>query len=212
MRDISAAMMAGLEAARERGLAPRSFVYFHARDRSTGAEAKIGLWTGDDDVAIPVVSALTGTEETRTYYGASNLQVSDIAYVSDLTTQTVTVTLSQIADVAQEVARTYDLRLARVEIHETIIDPDTGAPIAAAEPAFLGVVDGAPISTPTAGEDGAITISLIPDAIAMLERINPRKSSYEGQKRRSLPSGAADQFGLYSSSVGTWTIYWGKSS
>ena len=55
------------------------------------------------------------------------------------------------------------------------------------------------------GQDGDITISCVSAAISMLERSNPVKSSYEGQKRRS-----GDEWGLYSSTIATWTIPWGQ--
>jgi hypothetical protein len=131
--------------------------------------------------------------------------VSPIARTADLTIQTVTITIGQIAAVAQQLVRGYDLRLAPVEIHDMAFDTITRQPSAAPEIAFLGIADGAPIKTPAVGQDGNVEISAISAAIAMLERTNPAKSSYEGQKRRS-----GDEFGLYSSTVANWQIPWGQ--
>ncbi|NTG46584.1 hypothetical protein G6M04_04300 [Agrobacterium rhizogenes] len=205
MKNITSAFFAALTGARDRGLVPRRFVWIKGKSFDTGVTNPIGLWTGDDDINITVVSGITGLPEARTYYGGLNLQVSPIARTADLTIQTVTITIGQIAPVAQQLVRGYDLRLAPVEIHDMAFDTVTRQPSAAPEIAFLGITDGAPIKTPAVGQDGNVEISAISAAIAMLERTNPAKSSYEGQKRRS-----GDEFGLYSSTVANWQIPWGQ--
>jgi hypothetical protein len=205
MKNITSAFFAALTGARDRGLVPRRFVWIKGKSFDTGVTNPIGLWTGDDDINITVVSGITGLPEARTYYGGLNLQVSPIARTADLTIQTVTITIGQIAAVAQQLVRGYDLRLAPVEIHDMAFDTVTRQPSAAPEIAFLGITDGAPIKTPAVGQDGNVEISAISAAIAMLERTNPAKSSYEGQKRRS-----GDEFGLYSSTVANWQIPWGQ--
>ncbi|MEZ2224388.1 hypothetical protein [Rhizobium sp. RCC_161_2] len=205
MKNITSAFFAALTGARDRGLVPRRFVWIKGKSFDTGVTNPIGLWTGDDDINITVVSGITGLPEVRTYYGGLNLQVSPIARTADLTIQTVTITIGQIAAVAQQLVRGYDLRLAPVEIHDMAFDTVTRQPSAAPEIAFLGITDGAPIKTPAVGQDGNVEISAISAAIAMLERTNPAKSSYEGQKRRS-----GDEFGLYSSTVANWQIPWGQ--
>ncbi|NTF87803.1 hypothetical protein G6L46_11775 [Agrobacterium rhizogenes] len=205
MKNITSAFFAALTGARDRGLVPRRFVWIKGKSFDTGVTNPIGLWTGDDDINITVVSGITGLPEARTYYGGLNLQVSPIARTADLTIQTVTITIGQIAPVAQQLVRGYDLRLAPVEIHDMAFDTVTRQPSAAPEIAFLGIADGAPIKTPAVGQDGNVEISAISAAIAMLERTNPAKSCYEGQKRRS-----GDEFGLYSSTVANWQIPWGQ--
>jgi hypothetical protein len=205
MKNITSAFFAALTGARDRGLVPRRFVWIKGKSFDTGVINPIGLWTGDDDINITVVSGITGLPEARTYYGGLNLQVSPIARTADLTIQTVTITIGQIAPVAQQLVRGYDLRLAPVEIHDMAFDTVTRQPSAAPEIAFLGITDGAPIKTPAVGQDGNVEISAISAAIAMLEHTNPAKSSYEGQKRRS-----GDEFGLYSSTVANWQIPWGQ--
>ncbi|MBB3452311.1 hypothetical protein FHT86_000567 [Rhizobium sp. BK313] len=207
MKNITSAFLAALTGARDTGLVPRRFVWITGKSFDTGDVASIGLWTGDDDIDISVISGITGVSEGRTYYGGLNLQLSPIARTADLTVQTVTITIGQIAPVAQQLLRGYDLRLAPVEIHDMTFDPVTRQPSSAPEISFLGIADGAPIKTPVVGQDGDIEISAISAAIAMLERNNPAKSSYEGQKRRS-----GDEFGLYSSTVANWQIPWGQKA
>ncbi|MDE1991662.1 MAG: hypothetical protein KGI75_04130 [Rhizobiaceae bacterium] len=207
MKNITSAFFAALTGARDQGLVPRRFVWFTGKSFDTGDTASLGLWTGDDDIEVTVASGITGLPEARTYYGGLNLQLSPIARTADLTIQTVTITIGQIAPIAQQLVRGYDLRLAPVEIHDMAFDTVTRQPSSAPEIAFLGLTDGAPIKTPAVGQDGDVEISAISAAIAMLERNNPAKSSYEGQKRRS-----GDEFGLYSSTVANWQIPWGQKS
>jgi hypothetical protein len=207
MRNVSSAFMDALLSGRDRGIVPRRFLHVTARDRTTGAPAGIGLWTGDEDINVTLTSGVTGQEVTRTYYGARNLVIPTIPRVSDMTIQTITVTMSQIADAVQQLIRGYDVRLAKAEIHDGLLDPVTRQLVAPPELSFLGEVDGAPIETPAVGGEGKASLKLVSDAISMLARKNPRKSSYEGQKRRD-----GDEWGLYASTVATWKIPWGQKS
>lgn len=208
MRNITAALLSAITGATDSGIAPRTLIYVTAKDRGTGLPVNVGIWSDIDDANITVLSGVTGLPETRAYYGAGALlDVSDIPRVSDLTIQTVTVTLSQIADVSQLLVREYDARLAKVEIHRVVLDPKSGAPVSVELPVFLGEVDGAPITTPPIGGEGSIELRVVSDAISMLARTNPRKSSYEAQKRRQ-----GDEWGLYSGTVATWKMPWGQKA
>ncbi len=207
MKDISANFLAALQAARDGSIVPRRAVTFYAKDRLTGALVEVGFWTGDEDVVFEVVSGTTGVAEERTFYGALNLDIGEIPRVADLTTQTVSIRFSQVADIAQQLVRGYDIRLARVEIHDVLLDATAKQPVGPGEIAFLGQVDEAPIHTPAAGEEGDVTVSVISEAISMLSRTNPQKASYQGQKRRS-----GDEWGKYKGTVGTWEVPWGQKS
>lgn len=205
MKSVSAEYMTALTGAPERGVVPRRLVTIYAKERDTGLIVRRGLWTGDDDVDLDVISGTTGTVETRSFFGGVGLVVGDIARVSDLTIQTVNVEMSQISEITQQLVRGYDVRLAKVEIHDLLLDTRSRAPVAPGEITFLGEVDGAPIETPAAGGMGRITLRVRSDAISMLARTNPQKASYEGQKRR-----ANDQWGKYKATSGSWEIPWGQ--
>ncbi|WP_320188910.1 hypothetical protein RMS29_028290 (plasmid) [Agrobacterium rosae] len=207
MKNISSDYLATLKGARDGSLVPVTFVWFQAKIRANGAPVEIGLWTWDEDIEVTVLSGVSGLPVSRTYYGAVNLSVGNIPYVSDLTEQTVSVSMSQIATAAQRLVREYDARLAKCEIHEMTYDKTTGALSSAPEIAFIGRVDGAPLTTPAVGQAGSIEISLVSDAISMLTRTNPAKSSYEGQRRRG-----GDTWGKFSSTIKTWDIPWGKNA
>lgn len=207
MKNLDPAFLAALVGARDTGLAPVRLVWIDAHDRETGDVVGRGFWTWDEDIEAEVIGGTTGTPVTRTYTGGADLSVGDIVYVSDLTIQSVEISMSQIADAAQDLVRGLDVRLARVEIHDGLIDPATGGFVAPPEPVFLGLVDAAPITTPAAGGEGSISLSVISEPISMLSRINPRKASYHGQAQRN-----GDQWGKYASTVSTWEIKWAKRS
>ncbi len=205
MRNIDAAFHDALVSGRDKGIIPRRFVYITAKDRSTGAPASIGIWNGDEDITITVTSAVTGLPSSRSYYGAMNIEMGGITRTANLTVQNVELQMSQIADIAQEIVRGYDVRLAKVEIHEILFSTETRQPVSTPFPVFLGEVDTAPIETPAIGQDGNITLNIVSDAISMLTRSNPKKSSYEAQLRRG-----GDEWGKYASTVGTWKVPWGS--
>lgn len=206
MRAISPNNQLALAHARDQGIAPRDFFWITARSIETGEPVSFGLWTGDDAISIDVMSGSTGAVETRDYIGGVNLQVGDIPRVSDLTIQTIEVKFSALAPVCQDIIRAHDVRLAKVEIHNGWLDVASRGITDLPEIAFLGLVNGAPIETAAAGGESMATLNVVSDAISMLTRTNPRKRSYEGQKRRG-----GDEFGLYSNVVKVVRVFWGEN-
>lgn len=207
MQNKSPAYMAALENAVERGLVVRKLVYFTAKRRDNGAPVTRGFWNGEDTLDFAVLNGFSGFQETRTYIGdGSLLDVSELIYVSDLTMQRASITLSQIAVASQQMVREYDMRLAKVEVHEYLLDPDTRLPVSIELPDFLGEVQKAPLKTPAAKSAGSIDIECVSDAFSMLTRSNPRKASYEGHK-----AARGDEWGLYRTAMETIVnIPWGQ--
>ncbi len=205
MRNSATAFNNAMAIAQDTGLAPRQFVYVkNVKPFGGGAAASFGFWTGDDDAIFTVIDGGTGLPVERSYYGAVNMVVDNIPRVSDMTVQSIQIEVGQIATATELLVRGYDVRLAKVEIHEMALDPASRLPISDPEIVFLGQIDGAPIETPSAGEDGVITFSINSDAMSMLARVNPRKSSFQSQKRR-----ADDRWGKYAGTVKNWPIKWG---
>jgi hypothetical protein len=189
---------------KDTSLADRKAVWIVARNRQTGLKEEVGVWAGDEDVGLTVIDG-DGSTVTRPYVGGGNLlSISDIPRVSDFTIQTVTIDLSKIADMARKVTREFDLHRAYVEIHDITLRPDTGMPAAPEEPVFVGIVDGAPITTPRIGGQGKASIKIVSEVMRMLSRSNPEKSSYEAQKKRD-----GDEFFLYAGQIENWQIAWG---
>lgn len=206
MRNQPLAVTAALSSVPATGIATRKAVWIVAKNRETGAPQEAGFWAGDEDVNLTVIRGADNVLVTRPYFGASNLlTISDIPRVSDLTAQTVTIDLSQIADAVQSLFRTHDLHRAQVEVHEIVLSPVTGQPAAPDLPVFLGIVDGAPIRTPRAGGQGAATLKVVSEMMMMIRRTNPEKGSYEAQRLRQN-----DEFNLYAGVVESWELSWGQ--
>lgn len=204
MKIYDADFAASLSAARDGQIAPVYFLYIVGKDRDTGADKPVGIWSGDEDITVNV-EAPDGTTVSRTYYGGCNLDIPNgIPYVADLTDNPVTVTVSQIADTTQLLVRGYDVRLAYCEIHATTWTG--GALTSAPQLQWVGIVDEAPISTPSVGSDGAISFSIRSEIMSQLTLTNPAKSSDAHQKRRR----ATDQFCKYAGTVKSWNIQWFK--
>ena len=202
MRYFDSGFTAAIAAVRDQGVAPVWFAWFTGRDRDTGAAVDMGFWSGDHDYALNVAMPDGSGAETRTYIGGCGLSVSGLYYTADLTDNAITVALSQIADAAQYLIRGLDLRLAQCEIHATSL---TGAALVSApQLQFVGIVDEGPISTPSVGSDGGISLSIRSEIMAMLTATNPAKSSNAHQKRRN----PADLFCKFASTINSRKIQW----
>jgi hypothetical protein len=205
MQSLDVDFNASLLAARDGAISPVYFLWLIGRDHNTDAARSIGFWSGDEDLAISVVAPDEATTVARTYFGGCNLSVDGIQYVSDLTDNSVSVSLSQIADAAQEAARNTNLRLAYCEIHATTMNG--GAFVSAPPLQWIGIVDEGGLSTPAAGSEGEFVLSVRSEIMHHLTATNPAKSSHAHQKRRSV----TDRFCEYSSTIQGWSIQWYKS-
>ena len=201
MRIYDPSFAASLTAARDGGIAPAYFVWVIAQDRDTGADRPMGLWTGDEDITVDV-EAPTGGASSRTYIGGCNLSVAGIQYVADLTDNPVTVSVSQIADAAQQLVRGYDVRLAYCEIHAT--SRVGGVFSSVPQLQFIGIVDDLEIGTPQVGGEGNIGLVVRSELMTQLLAPNPAKSSDSHQKRRQ----AGDRFSEYSGTVQARKVQW----
>lgn len=203
MHVYDAGFAAQLAAARDSAVAPIWFFHVVARDRDTGAAVPISVWSGDEDTTL-TVQAADGSAVSRLFVGNVGLSVSGLKYVADLTNNPVTVSLSQIAPVAQLLARGHDLRLAYCEIHTTAWAG--GALASAPQLQWVGIVDEGPIATPAAGSDGGITLNVRSEIMAQLTAVNPAKSSDEHQRRRH----SGDSFCRYNGVIASREIQWFK--
>ena len=206
MRDVHPDFYAALANARERGIVPRKLVSITGRSHTTGAIlAPVSFWSENDEENITVTSGITGETSTRLFFGGINLVVGPIPRVANLTIQTVTVTASQIAPAVQEAVRGINLRQAKVEIWDALLDPTSRLLVSPPALVWLGEVDGSPIETAPVGENGSVKINTVSDAISMLTRKNSAKSSAEEQKRRE-----GDEWNKYAGAVKNWKPNWGQ--
>lgn len=213
MRNHPLAITAIRQNATANGLVTRKAVWVVAKRRDNGAEAPLGVWAGSEDANLSVLSGEDGGVVTRPYYGAGNLlKVGDYARTSDMTVQTVAIDLSHIADVAKKIVREYDVKRARVEIHDITLDPATGQPVAPDLAEFTGIVDTAPVKFPKIGGEGSAVLNCVSEVMALLTRTNSEKASYEAQKQRTEEGEVTDELYIYASVVETWDdIKWGTN-
>jgi hypothetical protein len=181
----------------------RDFLYIRGKD-SGGDPAPFGFWTGADDVSVNVVSAIDGSTESRDFIGGGTLlDVPAIVDTIGLEARSIDFGLSQIHASVQDMVRANNIRVAVVELHRGVYDPDTWALVSTPFPRFLGRVDGAHIENAAIGGQGGITLTAMSNAID-LSRTNPALKSDETQRLRS-----GDRFRRYADTAGDIDVFWG---
>lgn len=206
MRDSDSGTLTALSAASARGLVPRNLVTILARPIGGGDPEQFCFWNGVLPVDVALPSGATGEMETRSFAADNSLlDVGTIRLTTDLTVRPVTVRLNSLHPRVDLLLRSFDVRLAPIEIHRVPLDPDSQ--LLAGVPAcrFFGVVETMPRTVPAAGSEGNLTLNCISDTV-QLTRANPIKRSDEAQKRRS-----GDRMLRYAALAPTWPIEWGEA-
>lgn len=204
MRVANTDTVNALQAAPNVGIIERDLVYFFVRSLDGSSTEVFGFWNDIDVVTIPVFRGDTGGAENRNYVGdGSLLSLTPISLRSDLTIQSLTISLSQIHATVQNMVRGYDCRVARVEVHRVLFNPSNGNVVSNAYCHFIGKVNKIKFSTPRSGESGSVDIECA-SHIRELTRINSAKKSDESQKRRS-----GDRFRRHIG-VANVKIFWGQ--
>ncbi len=204
MREVSAAAQAALE---NRDARLRDFIWFSVRDRITDNVVEVGYWSDVGPIDAQIIDPATQLTQVRSFSGAGSLiSVGAIPLVSNLSVQTVTVELSQVSD-ADALIRGYDARQGRVEIYRGLFARGSYVQLAPAFARFVGYIDGIDFNTPSAGEEGAISLECVSHT-QELSRSNPATRSDAHQRLRS-PS---DSFRRHAAAVAGWEIKWGTAS
>jgi hypothetical protein len=182
---IDSATYAVMQAAPDKGISKRDLVTFFVRSLDGLTTTSFSFWDDLDTVTIPILRPDTGATENRDFVGDGSLiSISPIKYVTDLTVQTVTITLSQIHPLVLDMSRGWDIRGGKVEVHRAVFDPQTHALAGIPRCRFRGKVNKAPNNTAAVGGEGALPIE-VASIVRDLTRNNPAKKSDETQKRRS---------------------------
>lgn len=185
----------------------RQLFYFTGRDRSTGLDVSIGFWSGEDTTSITVYRGADGGAETRTYYGSGALlSASEVVLSADLTVQNMDIEVSPFSPEIELALRGYEPRLARLDMHRLLLDPDTMNAIGIPDPHFYGRIDKIEYDYPEDGGEASATIKCV-SHIRELSRTNALKKSLESQKLRS-----GDLFRRDSATAITWDVPWGRKS
>lgn len=199
---------ASLTALQQRRLVARDFIWFVVRDRVTGAPVYDGYWSDAGTLSADVIDPDTGATSTRTWGGAGSLiSISDIALVSSITVQTVSVRLSQVADRVNDLIRNYDCKQGRVEIYRGLFNPDTRELVDPATPRFVGFIDHIEVKTPKENDEGGVELTCTSHTQEMT-RSNPDTRSDSSQRLRD----PADNFLQDVAVVGEWNHFWGRAS
>jgi len=194
-----------LDALDARALVARDFVWFTVRDRSDGSPHSEGYWSDVGTVDAEVHDPVLGSDVVRTFTGSGSLiAISAVPLVSNLSSRPVTVRLSQVLDRIEALVRDYDPAHGSIQVYRGLFDPTTRALVAPAQPRFVGRINGAPITTPADGGEGAVEIECRSLA-SELSRFNPARRSDADQRRRS----ATDDFFADAETIGQLQIFWG---
>jgi hypothetical protein len=180
-------------------MSARTLLWISPKNRSTGATETIGLWTGYDDLTFTI----DGVD--RLYYGAGPLiSVDAITMTTGLQVQMQKVRLSMISDAVQQAIRTYDTRLAPVEIHRALFTDDTliDAPVRV----FKGWCDSINITREAEGGSFYGDMTLASAARALTRSLATTKSDADLRRRSST-----DAFRKYASIAAAVPYYWGMN-
>ncbi len=180
------------------GVVPHWYLWVTARNRSTGLDETIGIWTGRRDVSLTVEGA------SRTYTRAGALmQVGPITFEPGPVVRRQTVTLSPLSTQVTDMIRTYDARLAKADLHLGMHDPESGDLVSIPR-VFRGVIDKAPVVTPAKGGMSTVQVTMVSNARDMTRKLALKRSD-ESQRLRS-----DDRFRRYASVSGSVGVWWGE--
>lgn len=178
-------------------VAPRWLIWVSAKNRSTGEVETAGFWTGEDDLSIEIDG------QPRTYTGAgATLAIGDLTYEAGLDVQAQRISLSILAPEVEEAIRTFDARLAPVEVHMALFDPENGAEIGTSR-AFSGWIEEAPIKQSAKGS-AVCELSLMSSSRAGTRTLGVKKSSASQRLRASTDRGRD-----YADLSGEVSVTWG---
>lgn len=172
-----------------------------------GEAAVFGYWTGEDNVAVNVVPAGAVTPVSRNFLGgATLLDVPAIVDAIGLEARSVTFGLDHISKAVgspMDMVFGHNVRVARVELHRGVFDPETWNLVADPHLLFAGRVDGASVDDAAAGGEGGLSLNAIGDAID-LTRTSPAMESDEQQRLRD-----GDRFRRWGDTAGQIDRWWG---
>lgn len=193
----------------QRALVARDFLWFVARNRSTGVPESVGFWSDIENVSsVPVINPDTLLTVTRNYYGAGGLiEIEGIPAVSTIQVQDVTIQMSQLDEAVAQAVRGYDIKQARVEIHRGLFDPVSRQLVAPAFVRFVGFVNLVDIRTPRENEAGGVQITCVSHTQELL-RSNPSSRSHEDQR---YTRSAGDNFFVDAGVASNWDYQWGEN-
>jgi hypothetical protein len=174
-------------------------LWVRAKNRTTGLEETMGLWSGDD------VHSFNIDGEDRTYYGPAIISMPPIEGGVGLDVRQHRVVVPHLTPEVITMLREYEAKLAPAEIHFAEFSTDTRA-LLSMQRVFKGWINTAPIDTPSEGGTGQAEVALVSAARALTKTLALYRSHADQQKRN-----ADDRFREYSSTTGLKEVWWGSA-
>lgn len=204
---VDASTLAALQNARTLGIVPRYFLRIVGKNRDTGANEPIQIWTGELPLTADTIDPNSGATLSRTYQaGASWLVIPTIPSTLSLEARSIRMKFSRLPAPVMNAIRLYDPKMGSVQIHRGLLDPNSMGLVSPAYCIFNGFINRAPIKVGPAGDEGTVELEITSHA-RFLTKTNGAKFSDEFLKRRS---GGTDRFGRYLDVAGLWKVYWGE--
>jgi hypothetical protein len=172
-----------------------------ARDRTTGAAWSLGISSGADRLSLTIDGV------SRTYEPSNgNLTARPIVTSAGVSVRMQTVTLSGVSPMVREALLAYDPRLAPVELHRLVADPETGVLAGPPRLIFRGTVDKARLPRPEKGGTASIELTLASATRDLTRRLMLKKSD-QSQRLRDPD----DAFRAYADVSGMVDVFWGAN-
>lgn len=174
-----------------------------------GSAATFCYWTGEDNVAINLENIGGGSPVSRNAVGGGTLlEVPPVVDAMGIEARSITLGLDHLSAAAgspMDMVYGNNVRVARVELHRALFDPETWELVATAHILFAGRVDGASVDDAAADGEAGLSIDAMSSAID-LTKVNPAMESDEQQKLRS-----GDRFRQYGDSAAQVETWWGQA-
>ena len=183
----------------------RNFVLIDAKDEE-GDLVRFGFTDYGENVTLNIIDGRTLAVVSRSYFGDGGPLISTdpIPLQMGISIPTVQVALSQIHNDVQDMVRNHTIRGVQVQIHRAYLDAESMQPVSNPRCRLLGLINGAPVTTPAAEDSGSIILRCVSHT-RELTRINSAKRSDESQRTRD-----GDRFRKYGGVAGQWEIFWGE--
>lgn len=197
MRSYDAATLAALQT--RAGVCARILIWVVAKNRVSGLDEALGLWTGAEDRTFTIGA------ENRLYAGAGAImQIPALKLQAGLSVRMQRMTLSPISTVVADLIETYQSRFAPIEIHRALFSTEDGALIAEPHRVWKGFIDEVEITRAETGGEATCEVTAASSA-RLLTRTLPLKKSDATQQLRS-----GDRFRAYVDVSGKVDVCWGE--
>lgn len=170
-----------MQSALESGVVvPRWLVWISARNFSTGVVETAGFCNHDDDLVVRIGGV------DRTYTGAGGMiSLDPLEFESGTTVQIRRAAFSMVAPEVEAAVFQYDTRLAPVEIHLALLDPETQEVVGTSK-GLSGWVEESEVAE---GEQPTLSLGFAASSRAGTKTLAAKKSPESQRKRNPIDKG-----------------------